>query len=177
MKIKKLLALLGMLCLVGALVLTFAMAQARFRENITETLPFQPHMSEDFILQQGVTWEISGDKRTMSFSLKNTASYPQQGQIYLLASEGIQSGDTLGVVLVHQGIRYTATPQPIPEGSALHKNFGNGWIYRFLDGNGTDIPWTVEAGGQQSYEITVQSRNQIEQHSLIRLVATKTENS
>lgn len=170
------LALLGILCLV-AVVLTLGVAQARFRENLTEALPFQPHMPEDFILQQDAAWETTGKTSTLHFSLKNTAEHPQQGEIYLLASQGIQSGDALNVVLTHEGIRYAATAQRIPEGSVLHKNFGDGWVYRFLDGNGAELFWPVGAGEQQDYQVTVQSKTEISQHSLIRLVASKTENS
>ena len=44
---------------------------------------------------------------------------------------------------------YTATVSRITEGTSLYNNFGDGWVFRFVDENGRELTWEL-AGGQFS---------------------------
>lgn len=167
--------LLVMLCAIGVLVLTVGTSMARFRENWTETVPFQPGEVENLVLHQDSQWFQDQNSRTVTFSLENTGTESSTGAIYVLVSEGVENSGKLSITLTAQGRSYTAQAQPITEGSALHKSFGNGWAYRFLDDEGQEILWTLQSAQQKSFQLTVENSGEITYHSLIRLVAEKTE--
>ena len=166
--------LLVMLCVVGTLILTIGVAQARFRENWTETLPFQPEGEENLILRQDGDWVEDQNVQELTFSLENADTEAATGEIYVLVSEGIENPDKLELVLTAQGIRYTAQAQPIVQGSVLHKSFGDGWVYRFLDERGQEKTWTLEPAQLQNFVLKVETGEEIQHHSLLRLIAQKT---
>lgn len=167
--------LLIMLCVIGAVILTVGVSQARFRENWTETLPFQPEEEEKLVLHQDSQWIEHQNTRRLAFSLENTGTEASNGKIYVLVSQGAEKAETLQITLTAQGQSYTAQAQAILEGSALHKSFGNGWVYRFLDDQGQEKVWSLQAAGQQAFQLTVENSEDLHYHSLLRLVAKKAE--
>lgn len=167
--------LLVMLCVIGALILTVGVSHARFRENWTETLPFQPEGEENLVLRQDGNWVEDQNTRQLAFSLENTDTEAATGTVYVLVSEGIESPDKLYITLTAQGQQYTAQAQPITEGSPLHKSFGDGWAFRFLDHEGQEKTWEFGPDERQNFVLTVESREEINYHSLLRLVAKKTQ--
>ena len=100
--------LLVMLCVIGALILTVGVSHARFRENWTETLPFQPEGEENLVLHQDGNWVEDQNTRQLAFSLENTDTEAATGTVYVLVSEGIESPDKLYITLTAQGQQYTA---------------------------------------------------------------------
>ena len=167
--------LLVMLCVIGALILTVGVSQARFRENWTETLPFQPEGEENLVLHQDSNWVEDQGTRKLTFSLENTDTEAAAGEIYVLVSKGIESPDKMNIILTVQGRNYTAQAQPIVPGSALHRSFGDGWAYRFLDSQGKEKAWKLEPADEQTFVLTVENSEEIQYHSLLRLVAKKTQ--
>ncbi len=168
--------LLVMLCVIGALILTVGFSQARFRENWTENLPFQPEGEENLVLNQDSNWVEDQGTRKLTFSLENTDTEVSGGKIYVLVSKGVEDPDKLDISLTAQGRRYTAQAQAIVPGSVLHKSFGDGWVYRFLDDQGQEKTWTLQPTDQQTFQLTVENSEEIYYHSLIRLVVKKTQN-
>lgn len=176
MKKRNMVPLLVALCLVGTLVLSIGVAQARFRENWTETLPFRPEGEENLVLRQDGNWVEEENVQELTFSLENTNSEEAAaGELYVLASEGIENPDKLEIVLTAQGVRYTAQAQPIVPGSVLHRSFGDGWVYRFLDDQGQEKTWDLKPAQQQTFVLSVETDEEIEYHSLLRLIAKKTQ--
>lgn len=167
-------ALLGILCVV-TLLLTVGATLARFRENATDSLVFQLATPESLTLRSDSGWSTQGSLSSLSFTLENTTQQPETGKIYLLASKGIQSGDDLSIVLTYGDNQYTAVAQPIEDGSALYHSFGSGWVYQFLDEQGQELLWPMEAQSKLACLLTVESKNDADYHSLLRLVATKVE--
>lgn len=159
--------------LAAMLVLSVGITQARFRENLKETVPFRPEEAETLVLQEKTAWETVGNTSTLSFAVENTGDVRENGRVYMLASQGIQSGEKLTVTLTQAQQVYTAAAEPIPEGSTLYKSFGEGWIYRFFDGQGQELIWPVEANGQLTYQLSVKSNASIGYDSLIRVIAEK----
>lgn len=175
MKKRNMVPLLVMLCVIGTLILAVGVAQARFRENWTETLPFRPEGEENLILHQDGDWIEGEDLQKLTFSLENADSEAAAGELYVLVSEGVESPDKLEISLTADGVRYTAQAQPIVPGSALHRSFGNGWVYRFLDDQEQEKSWTLEAAERRTFVLTVENGTEMQYHSLIRLVAKKTQ--
>jgi len=175
MKKGNMVPLLVMLCAMSVLVLAVGISFARFRENWTETIPFQPEEPENLVLHQDSQWLQEENTRQITFSLENTGADRAGGTIYGLVSEGIENSGKLSISLIREGLRYTAQAQPIVEGSALHKSFGNGWTYRFLDDEGQEIVWTLQSAQRLGFQLVVENSGEITYHSLIRLVAEKTE--
>ena len=175
MKKRNMFPLLVMLCVIGALILTVGISQARFRENWTETLPFQPQGEENLVLHQDSNWVEDQGTRKLTFTLGNTDTEASGGQIYVLVSQGVEDPDKLEITLTAQGRQYTAQAQPIVPGSALHRSFGDGWAYRFLDDQGQEKTWTLQPAQEQTFYLTVESSEQIHYHSLMRLIVKKTQ--
>ena len=173
MKKNNILPLLVIGLMVGVLVLSIGLAQARYRENLKETVPFQVEEAETLTLREQTGWATNGNISTLTFSVENTGQERENGKIYMLASQGLQSGEKLTVTLTQSQQVYTAVAERIQEGSALYKSFGDGWIYRFLDGQGKEHTWPIEAGSQLTYQLKVQSNSEIGYDSLIRLIAAK----
>lgn len=167
--------LLVMLCVVAALILTVGVSQARFLERWTETLPFQPAGEKNLILHQNSNWTEDQDGKKLMFSLENPDTEASEGEVYVLVSEGVENPDKLNIILTVQDRSYIAQAQPIAQGSALHKSFGDGWVYHFLDDQGQKKTWTLQPAGQQTFQLTVESSQEINYHSLLRLVAKKTQ--
>lgn len=177
MRKKNIFPLLVMLCVIGTLILTVGVAQARFRENWTETLPFQAEGNENLVLQQESGWVQTQTAQQVTFSLENTDTEVAAGEIYVLVSQGLENPDKLRITLTAEEKNYTAQAQAIVPGSALHRSFGNGWVYRFPDNQGQKTIWTLEPAGEQSFVLTVEADEEIHYHSLLRLVVQKTQTS
>lgn len=171
MRKRNILSLLTLLCLVAAVILSIGVAQARFRENWKENLPFQSADITALVLRQDGDWTTSGNQSTIGFSLENTEGESQQGEIYLLATLGIEQPERMEVALTVEGTTYIAQAQPIAEGSLLQKSFGDGWVYRFMDAQGQERTWPVGAKQQRTFQLTVKTDEEFSYHSLIRLVA------
>lgn len=167
--------LLIALCVIGALILTVGVSQARFMENWTEILPFQPREGKNLVLHQVSDWVEDQGAQKLMFSLENTDTEPSEGEVYILVSMGVESPDKLDIILTVQDRSYTAQGQPIVQGSALHRSFGDGWVYHFLDDQGQKETWTLQPSSQQTFQLTVESSEEINYHSLLRLVAKKTQ--
>lgn len=173
MRKRKLYTLPGIVCLIIMLVLSSGVAYARFQENVTNTLLFQPAMPEHLVLNQQDGWLTQGQISTISFSLNNTGTEQKVGKIYLLVSQGIPHESDLSVTLKQGENQYNAKAEPITTGTALHKSFGDGWIYRFVDKTGQELLWPINGKGQLICQVTVESKSEVMHHSILRLVATE----
>lgn len=177
MKQRNMVPLLVMLCVIGTLILTVGIAQARFRENWTETLPFRPEGEENLILRQDGDWISDQNVQKLTFSLENADTEAAAGELYVLVSAGIENPDKLVITLTDEDGQYTAQVQPIAPGSVLHRSFGDGWVYRFLDEQAQEKIWVLNAAATRNFVLNVENSEEIQYHSLIRLVAKKTQNT
>ena len=120
MKQRNMVPLLVMLCVIGTLILTVGIAQARFRENWTETLPFRPEGEENLILRQDGDWISDQNVQKLTFSLENADTEAAAGELYVLVSEGIENPDKLVITL----------DQEVPAGATMlifAPDAGSGW--------------------------------------------------
>ena len=106
-------------------------------------------------------WSVTGSSASLEFSVSNgqsTMQYTQRSQgatVRLVAGLGIGDPENLTVKLSYtQGeetVTLTGQAEPINNGSLVHKNYGDGWIYRFYDAIGNEKTFYL-SGGKLSYQ-------------------------
>lgn len=173
------LMLTAILLLVCVLLLVGA-AWARYQANEVNYLGYAPKGSDSISLQANGGWLFSGEYGTLSFSVSNSedgVEYPQGDQyvsVRLLASLSIAEIDGADVYLTvsdgEQRTVYAATPASIPEGSALHKTFGDGKAYMFYDGD-KELSWTLAGGTVSTFsaELEIIGLEQPQNPALLQL--------
>jgi len=154
-------AMLMLSCLTAAVGVTFA----RYRDGEKEGLIFQPdlkpqvflgHMEGDSFACVQNEWVRSEEQLQLAFAISNGpsntefSSVNQSVCLRVIASLSVWNEEmAISPSLTVGEKTYTATAQRIVEGSALYTQFGDGWILRFQDENGTEPQWEL-MGGQFS---------------------------
>ena len=153
MKHRKLYMLLGILLLVGCLAATIGVAFARYRDYWNRNMGFQADrvgrvqlgtVEEEQFSDTVSQWTLADGAWQLSFAAANGmggedhADYTQHIHLQVVASQGAWDGEKT-MVLTVEGQTYTASATPITAGSALHTQFGDGWLIRFLDDNGNEF--------------------------------------
>ena len=162
MKQRKLYMLLSLLLVIGCLVTAIGITFARYRTQWNGHMGFQAekvgrlHLgtldgSHSFTAAPAA-WSQTENGWQMPFAVANGLSdsdytrLDQRVQVQLVASQGAWHAGSNETVTLTVGERvYTATASPIPQGSTLHGQFGDGWVFRFRDENGN--PYSGELPG------------------------------
>lgn len=160
--------LLGLTALLvaGCLLVAVGVSFARYRTEMKNGILFRPdqvaqvylgYVENNTFYNRQAGWTDTGETLQLSFAVGNGAnsgSYTNANQsvrLCLLASLGAWQADSDTVVyLTVEGQTYSATAQRIQEGSALHAQFGDGWVFRFQDDSGKEPAWVLP-GGQFGY--------------------------
>lgn len=156
------------LLLIGCLFLAVGTTWARYRTQIPGSAIFQAKDAPQVYLWGGVTadgsfspmpasWTKTGDTATLDFCISNGASVDSFSEAYtvvtvrLVGSLGLGAGENLAVQVTSSVLDAPcmATVAPIEKGSSLYREFGDGWLYRFLDADGNELKWEL-AGGELS---------------------------
>ena len=187
MKRRKMHMLLGTLLLVGCLAATIGVAYARYRDNWNRNMGFQADqvgrvqlgsVTDGQFSEATAQWILENEQWKFSFAVSNGtgrgdyAGYDQQIHLQVVVSQSAWSGETPLVLTVGEQT-YTASAAPIPQGSALHTQFGDGWLIRFLDSNGQE--YTGRLPGSAFTHIAMQlsvSADTITDASLLQLRLT-----
>lgn len=183
------LLLLGLAALltVGCLMAAVGISFARYRTDVKAGIHFRPdktaqiclgYVAEDgsFLAQQS-SWVTVDETLRLSFAVSNGSSasafsaVDQQTGVRLIASLGAwQANGAEAMTLTVGNQVYTATAQRITEGSALYAQFGDGWVFRFLDAEGREPSWTLPGGSFSCTEMLLQvSAAAISDTSLLQL--------
>lgn len=161
MKRRKMHMLLGTLLLVGCLAATVGVAFARYRDNWNRNMGFQADqvgrvqlgtVTEGQFSEASAQWMLKDDQWQLSFAVANGAgkgdfaTYDQHIHLQVVSSQGTwNTGTPLKLMVGEQ--TYTASATPITQGSALHTQFGDGWLIRFLDSNGNEYTGQLPGNG------------------------------
>lgn len=152
MKHRKLYMLLGILLLVGCLAATIGVAFARYRDYWNRNMGFQADKvgrvqlgtaADGVFSETAAQWTLADGAWQLSFAAANGtggedhADYTQHIHLQVVASQGAWDGEK-PMVLTVEGQTYTASATPITAGSALHTQFGDGWLICFVDSNGSE---------------------------------------
>lgn len=172
--------ILAAMLVIGCLVSSAGVAWARYRAENSDSFYFQAEVPETVCLgvishdeaadtERFTTGENnwtrdSGGALRLSFAVSNGSSESdcagntQRFRIRVVATMGLDVDwselMTLRVPTDDEGTGYElyyATITPISKGSRLYSNFGEGWVFRFLDEDGNELSWELE-GGQLSYQ-------------------------
>ena len=153
MKRRKIYMLLGTLLLVGCLAATVGVAFARYRDYWNRNVGFQADKvgrvqlgtaADGQFSETAAQWTQADGTWQLSFAVANgagredRADYTQHIHLQVVASQGAWDGEKPMVLTVEEQT-YTASATPITAGSALHTQFGDGWLIRFLDDNGNEF--------------------------------------
>ena len=145
------------LCALLVGIVTFARYQWEFAQASYQFVPesqraimlYNGHLTQELIdsgsLQQtsGV-WERTGDGGVIQVSVANgtPAEFAEEDRsvaISVAAGLAIEKADALTVSLSYTDengstVTVTGVPEKIPEGSMQQTAFGDGWVYRFFEG-------------------------------------------
>jgi len=122
---------------------------------------------EVFTPNSQLIWETDARTAQLTFAVANGVSEQdysardQKVRLCMIGSLGVWTGTqppSLYLVLPleegEQETVITATVSPIMEGTALYLEYGDGWIYTFLDAEGEELYWELP-GGELSF-VTLQ---------------------
>lgn len=187
MKHRKLYMLLGILLLVGCLAATIGVAFARYRDHWNRDMGFQADkvgrvqlgtVEETQFSATSAQWVLADDIWQLSFAVANGtgredyADYTQHIHLQVVVSRGSWNAEA-PLRLTVGGRTYIAAATPITQGSALHTQFGDGWLIRFVDSNGDE--YTGQLPGENFDYIAMQlsvSADAITDTSLLQLRLT-----
>lgn len=149
---------LVIVCLVAAVGVSFARYRVEQMENLrfqtgTNAMIFLGCVEEDTFVHRQGSWENQEDQMQIQFAVSNGTSAQefaqadQQVRLRVIASLGAWSEENTDCLyLTVNNTTYTAAVERITEGSALHTQFGDGWVFRFLDAQGEELSWTLPGG-------------------------------
>jgi len=136
------------------------------KENDTEENPNEATVvtGEALSPESHLNWERKEDQVQLEFSVGNGLSdlncsaNDQVIRLRMIGSLGLWSGTQVPTLYLElppevedgQGIRVAATVRPIVKESALHFEYGDGWVFTFLDEYGEELQWEL-AGEELSY--------------------------
>lgn len=142
---------LASLLLVGCLFAAMGLSYARYRTGAKDGIIFQPgdntqlylgsvDAKGNFVDGQSEWLEHDG-YYYLSFAVKSTQN-DLPISVRLVSSLGAwDNGGT--VCLYWNDDVYYATAERIAQGSVLYTQFGEGWVFRFLDSAGQELTWDV----------------------------------
>lgn len=157
---------------VAGLVLSIGTATARYRASWEKGLLFEPRGSAMPVLgvmeeygfdpEAEISWKVepNQDAATLEFALGNLNGdlLPREETLRFririigsLSAWEEQAGARLilrdGTLREDGTIWETAAKvTPIQKGTALYRSFGDGWVFEFLDEQGTECTWTLPGG-------------------------------
>lgn len=167
--------MMAVLCLMGAVGVSYA----RYQVNRSESIFYTPGQEAQIYLGQTVTredgqtefdaqavgsWETVDGRTMLNFTVANGtapdrfAQQDQQVQLRLAGTLGIWDGEkTVNVILRvpgkplpdEQQMQYEEIPGKgvrIQPESPMYSVFGDGWVFHFLDENGKELSWLLEGG-------------------------------
>lgn len=187
MKRRKIYMLLGTLLLAGCLLATVGAAFARYRDHWNRDMGFQADkvgrvqlgtVEETQFSAASAQWVLADDIWQLSFAVANGtgredyADYTQHIHLQVVVSRGSWNAEA-PLRLTVGGRTYIAAATPITQGSALHTQFGDGWLIRFVDSNGDE--YTGQLPGENFVYIAMQlsvSADAITDTSLLQLRLT-----
>lgn len=187
MKRRKIYMLLGTLLLAGCLLATVGAAFARYRDHWNRDMGFQADkvgrvqlgtVEETQFSAASAQWVLADDIWQLSFAVANGtgsedyADYTQHIHLQVVVSRGSWNAEA-PLRLTVGGRTYIAAATPITQGSALHTQFGDGWLIRFVDSNGDE--YTGQLPGENFDYIAMQlsvSADAITDTSLLQLRLT-----
>ena len=154
---------LAVVVLLVSILLATGTAFARYRFRQTSELLFAPKTSEEVYLWGGVVEEdgflpLPGEFTTdengqnLTFLIangtdeENFAQETKRVQIRMACTLGLGAAKNLTASLTAGEEIYSAVARKIDENSPMHKTFGEGWVYVFVDAEGEELQWALEGG-------------------------------
>lgn len=160
---------IALLLVMGCLVAAIGTTYARYRIRHESGLSFQAEQNAmvylgveregTFVCEQNAWYETVDGDMEITFAVSNGrsetlfAQADQSASVRLVATLGAWSEDTAGQLVLTVGdSSFVATAQRIPEGSVLYTEFGDGWVFQFLDENGKERTFPLQ-GGRLDYTV------------------------
>lgn len=136
-----------------------------------------PEVTEQFVATTDLTWETQEGVAQLKFAVANGTTQTdysartQQFQLRMIGTLGIWTESQIPILKLtlfpeeggEQEVTFTATATPIPAGAALHRVYGDGWIYTFLDENGEEVCWQLPGGSLSYLSMTVTAEGELPQ--------------
>lgn len=174
MRNRQLVPLVTVFLLIVALVLSVTVAYARYREELTGDLGFQAKPLAPVAFTKE-TWEKTDDSLRLTFSVEKTDA---KCRVYLAVSEGFTAMDQVIVTLTIPGeepLQLVAAGERIPAASGIYNLFGDGYVFRFIDGQtGQELP--MELLTDTEYVLSINGlEDAIEYTGLLRLFIERIE--
>ena len=145
--------------IIGCILAATGVSYARYREKETWDREFSVRENGTVLLgivrdgvftQEESAWQSTPSGMQLQFAVSNgkdTSAYQSMDQkirLRVIGSLGAWSEDSQARLVLTAGQQtYTAEVTRIQEGSALHKTFGDGWIFTFPDAKGDEACWTL----------------------------------
>lgn len=153
---------LATLLAVGCLLAAVSISFARYRGDYQGGIHFRPdevaqlhlgYVSDGAFIPWQSNWVAQNDTMELSFAVSNgkTAAEcsreDQRLRLRVIASLGAWEEDGREpITLTVDGKTYTAQVERIQESSALYSQFGEGWVFCFLDAEGKEPTWDLPGG-------------------------------
>lgn len=142
---------LAALLVVGCLIAVIGVSYAHYRTEEKDGILFRPAQTSqvylgsvdangDFVYEQSQWMQSGAGCYYLPFAVKSSQEN-QQVSIRLVASLGAWEGNGSPVCLYVDEQPYYASTERIAKGSALYAQFGEGWIFCFLDSSGKELTW------------------------------------
>ena len=169
----------------GCLILSIGTTFARYRSDTEEAIIFEPRvpisvtvskLTESAALdtKSEIAWEKQTDgSMLLNFAVSNAIIDAAGGTTYqeedirvrvrLIGTLAAWSEEQTGKVILTDGTmtkdkelkEFTADIMRIPENTSLYYSFGDGWVFRFLDGEGEELTWILEGGALSCVEMNI----------------------
>lgn len=175
--------LLGLtaLLLTACVLLATGTAFARYKESFTADVTLQPQLPSKVLLWAGSdpqtdyvpgagSWSVVDGQQTMAFLVTNTGTdgqipaMDQSFRLRLAAGMGAWDGKTalaLRLTVTEKDVThiYYATIHPIEADTPLHREFGDGWYFTFLDDKGKELSFSLEGGARSTIPLELALEN------------------
>lgn len=147
-------------------------AWARFETRVEKPLTITAAQTGALSLTAG-DWTASEDGWAAALTVTNTGGADLTCRLMLLGSLGLEKSDNLTATLQIGEATYRGTAEAIPEGSALHRTFGDGWCWRFTDEAGQEAALPLQAGAALTGQLIIRPAADFTEayFSLLRIVA------
>ena len=162
--------LLGLtaLLLTAAVLLATGAAFARYREETSADVTLQTQKPGKVLLWAGTNpdlayapgaaaWETVDGEDLLNFMVTNAdtdgvpTAYDQRFRLRMVAGLGFWDGSSelrirLTVTEGEVSTLYYATAKPIEKNTVLHREYGDGWYFTFLDNKNRELYFTLDGG-------------------------------
>lgn len=122
--------------------------------------------------------EASSDTYALHFLLANgrrlgsAAEQTQTVALTVFATQGVADPSALTIALNDNGNTYVAKATEVKAGSAWHDTYGPGWTFRFYNGAGEELTWTLQGGVPTFREMTLTVSGAGKEDAMLTLLAT-----